>query len=155
MPLTILLCDDHTLIREGIAALLKRKRGWQVVAQAVDGEEAVRLAAEHRPDVAVLDVAMPGVNGIDAAAQIRKCSPGTKIVALSMYGDEHYLRRMLDAGADAYVLKNDAARELTAAVQAVLREETYVSAKLREQDPAQAQRSPQLDIERLTARERD
>lgn len=155
MPLTILLCDDHALIREGLAALLERKSGWQVVAQAGDGGEAVRRAGELQPDLAVLDLAMPRVSGVEAAAQIRTVSPGTRIVALSMYGDEHYRRRMLGAGAAAYVLKNDASTELVAAIEAVLRGETYVSPTLRDQAPPQPQRSVALDLGRLTARERD
>jgi DNA-binding NarL/FixJ family response regulator len=155
MPLTILLCDDHALFREGLAALLARQSGWKVVAQAGDGDEAVRLARELKPDLAVLDVSMPGVSGIDAARQIRTHSPETRIVALSMYGDEHYRRRMDDAGADAYVLKNDASAELVAAIQAVLREECYVSPTLRGQATPQPQRSAELDIESLTPRERE
>ena len=155
MPLTILLCDDHALFREGLAALLERQDGWRVVAQAGDGGEAVRLAGELRPDLAVLDVAMPGVSGIDAAAKIRETSPRTRIVALSMYGDHHYRRRMFDAGADAYVLKNDASTELVAAIQVVLRGETYVSPTLRDRPPPQPQRSIELEMERLTPRERD
>jgi DNA-binding NarL/FixJ family response regulator len=155
MQLTILLCDDHALFREGLAALLTRQPGWRVVAQAADGGEAVRLAGELQPDLAVLDVAMPGVSGIDAAAQIRKISPDSRIVALSMYGDEHYRRRMFDAGANAYVLKNDASAELVAAVQTVLRGETYVSPSLRDRAPPQPQRSAELDMGRLTPRELD
>jgi DNA-binding NarL/FixJ family response regulator len=155
MPLTILLCDDHALFREGLSALLARQPGWRVVAQAGDGDEAVRLARELKPDLAVLDVSMPGVSGIDAAREIRTHSPETRIVALSMYGDEHYRRRMDDAGADAYVLKNDASTELVAAIQAVLREESYVSPTLRGQATPQPQRSAKLDIESLTPRERE
>lgn len=155
MPLTILLCDDHALIREGLAALLSRQSGWKVIAQVGTGDEAVRLARDLEPDLAVLDVAMPGMSGIDAAHAIRALSPKTRIVALSMYGDEHYRRRMLDAGADAYVLKNDASAELVAAIHAVLRDESYVSPTTRDQAPSQPQRSVELDIETLTPRERE
>jgi DNA-binding NarL/FixJ family response regulator len=155
MPLTILLCDDHALLREGLAALLERKRGWRVVGQVGDGDEAVRIAGELKPDLAVLDVAMPGVSGVDAARQIRAVSPRTRVVALSMYGDEHYRRRMFDAGASAYVLKNDASTELVAAVLAVLRGESYVSPTLRDQALPEPQRSVELDMEKLTPRERE
>lgn len=155
MPVTILLCDDHTLVREGLAALLARQPGWQVVAQAGNGEEAVRLASELQPDLAVLDVAMPGMSGIDAAAEIRKISPGTRIVALSMYGDEHYRRRMFGAGANAYVMKNDASAELVTAAQTALGGETYVSPMLCGQGSPQSGRSVELDLENLTGRERD
>jgi DNA-binding NarL/FixJ family response regulator len=155
MSLTILLCDDYALLREGLAALLARQSGWQVVAQAGHGDEAIRLAGELQPDLAVLDVAMPGISGIDAAIQVRRISPQTRIIALSMYGDEHYRRRMIDAGAGAYVLKNDASSELVAAINAVLRDETYVSPTLRDQASPHLQRSIELDIEKLTARERE
>jgi DNA-binding NarL/FixJ family response regulator len=155
MPLTILLCDDHALIREGLAALLERNRDWKVVAQAGEGAEAVRLAGELQPALAVLDVAMPGVSGIDAAAQIRRISPDTRIVALSMYGDEHYRRRMLAAGASAYVLKNDVSTELMEAIKAVLQGETYISPRLRDQAPPQPQRAAEMDLDKLSPRERE
>jgi DNA-binding NarL/FixJ family response regulator len=151
MPLTFLLCDDHALFREGLAALLERQPGWRVIAHAADGDEARRLATEHQPDVAVLDVSMPGMDGVTAAAHIRDSSPEIDIIALSMYGDEHYRRRMFDAGAKAYVMKRDASVELVTAVQAVLRGETYLSPTL--SDPGQRPRSVEVDIRQLTSRE--
>lgn len=151
MPLTFLLCDDHALFREGLAALLERQPGWRVIAHAADGDEARRLATEHQPDVAVLDVSMPGMDGVTAAARIRDSSPEIDIIALSMYGDEHYRRRMFDAGAKAYVMKRDASVELVTAVQAVLRGETYLSPTL--SDPGQRPRSVEVDIRQLTSRE--
>jgi len=105
MTLSLILCDDHTLFREGLASLIAREPGWQVLAQAADGAEAVRLATELRPDVAVLDLAMPGMNGIEAAALIRVAAPATCIVAVSMYADAHYLQRMLAAGARVGLMK--------------------------------------------------
>jgi DNA-binding NarL/FixJ family response regulator len=153
MPLTFLLCDDHALFREGLAALLERQPGWRVIAHAADGDEARRLATEQQPDVAVLDVSMPGMDGITAAARIRDSSPEIDIIALSMYGDEHYRRRMFDAGAKAYVMKRDASVELVTAVQAVLRGETYLSPTL--SDAGQRHRSVEVDIRQLTSRERE
>jgi DNA-binding NarL/FixJ family response regulator len=155
MPLTILLCDDHALFREGLSVLLARQPDWRIVAQAADGAEAVRLAGTLKPDLAVLDVAMPGINGIDAAAGIRRVSKDTRIIAVSMYGAEQYRQRMFDAGASAYVLKNDAGADLVAAIEAVLRGETYISARLRDSPPPEPQRSAEVDLERLTARERE
>jgi DNA-binding NarL/FixJ family response regulator len=154
MSLRILLCDDHVLVREGVAMLLSRQPGWQVVAQVGDGAEAVRRCGELTPDVAVVDVAMPGVSGIEAALGIRACSPGTRIVALSMYGDGHYRRRMLAAGATGYVLKNEAAVELVSAIRTVLSGQTYLSPALRDRDgdPAPA-RCASLELEKLTPRE--
>ena len=107
--------------------LIERQPGWRVVAQAGDGSEAVRLAKELKPDLAVLDVAMPEGGGIDAASAIQAACPDTVIIALSMYGEEHYRRMMFRAGARAYVLKNQAGAELVAAIQSVLAGETYVS----------------------------
>jgi two-component system response regulator NreC len=154
MPLTILICDDHALFREGLSALLTRQPEWKVIAEAADGAEAIGLAREHRPDLAVLDVAMPGVGGVEAAEGIRLASPGTRVLAVSMYGDAHYRKRMLAAGARAYVLKNDASAELIAAIQAVVRGETYISPALSaEQPPFGPARSAALDLTALTARE--
>ena len=118
MTLSLILCDDHTLFREGLASLITREPGWQVLAQAADGAEAVHLATALRPDVAVVDLAMPGMNGIDAAASIRVAAPATCIVAVSMYADAHYLQRMMAAGARAYVLKNEAGADLIQAIRA-------------------------------------
>ena len=153
--LTLLLCDDHTLFREALAVLLEQRAGWRVIGQAGDGDEAVRLAVDLTPDVAVLDIAMPGVSGIDAAQRIRDARPGVHIVALSMYGDDYYRQRMLCAGAQAFVLKNEAGGELIQAIEAVLRGETYVSAALREGTAPQSQCSGQLAQVKLTPRECD
>lgn len=155
MSLTILLCDDHALFREGLSALLVRQPDWRVVAETADGAEAVRLAGKLKPDLVVLDVAMPGVSGVETAADIRRVSPGTHIVAVSMYGAEQYRQGMFEAGAAAYVLKGDASSELLAAIEAVLRGEHYVSRSLQDRAPPEPQRSAKLDVERLTARELD
>lgn len=159
MTLTLLLCDDHRLFREGLAVLLQQEPGWTVIAQAGDGEEAIRLAGELEPDLAVLDVAMPGLGGIEAAEAIRIRSPRTRIVAVSMYGDLHYRKRMLAAGAVAYVLKNEAGADLIAAIHAVLRGETFISPSLaspsQRWDALRSERCPDLDQAALTGRERE
>lgn len=155
MPATLLLCDDHTLVREGLAALLRQRTDWTVVAEAADGSEAVALAARLKPDVAVLDVAMPGMSGMEAAAAIRAVAPATRIVALSMFGDALYRRGMFEAGALAYVLKNKAAGDLLAAIDAALRGETYVSPALAEPAPRPEPRADDSDSIELSARERD
>jgi len=154
MQRRFLLCDDHTLFREGLAALLERKPEWQVVAQAANGEEAVRLAAKHKPDVIIMDVSMPCLDGIAATARIRDAFPKIRIIALSMYGGEHYRRRMLDAGAKAYVLKSNASVELVAAVNAVLSNEIYISPQL-QVSKAPQQRRIDKDIAQLSAQERE
>jgi DNA-binding NarL/FixJ family response regulator len=153
--LTLLVCDDHRLFREGLSALIARVPGWRVVAEAADGAEAVTLAAEHRPDVAVLDVAMPGVGGIEAAAEIRKLSPRTRIVALSMYADDFYLKRMLSAGASAYVLKNEASADLIRAIEAVMEGKTFVSPALAHTEGEGVARNADLDLGLLSERERE
>jgi DNA-binding NarL/FixJ family response regulator len=135
MSATLLLCDDHTLVREGLAALLRQRTDWSVVAETGDGREAVELAFRLQPDVAVLDVAMPGMSGPETAAAIRAVAPRTRIVALSMFGDALNRRGMFEAGALAYVLKNRAAADLIAAVDAALRGEAYTSPALAEPPP--------------------
>ncbi len=164
MTLTLLLCDDHRLFREGLAALLRQQPGWEVVGEAADGDEAIRLATELRPSIAVLDIGMPGKSGIDTAAAIREHAPGTRVVALSMHSDPHSRERMLAAGACAYVIKNEASAELVAAIQAAMRGETFISPLL--QRPAALDRSARErtgatehlaapDPDRLSPRERE
>jgi DNA-binding NarL/FixJ family response regulator len=158
-----LLCDDHALFREGLTALLERTSERQVVGTAATGGEAVRLAEELTPDVVVLDVGLPDITGVDAACAIQSAAPGCAVVALSMYADGHYVKRMLEAGALAYVLKNDVSGELLQAIAAATRGERYLSRTLRAApDPvsedAQATplgRCPEMDRELLTGRERE
>jgi DNA-binding NarL/FixJ family response regulator len=154
-PTTFLLCDDHTLLLEGLTALMEREPGWRVVAQTSDGAEAVRLAGELTPDVALIDVAMPGMNGMETAAGIRMASPATRIVALSMYADDHYLQRMLAAGARAYVLKGEASTDLFNAIRAVLQGETFVSPSLSQDGRRAVQRAAEVDQASLSDRERE
>jgi two-component system response regulator NreC len=118
-PLRILLADDHAVVRKGLRYLLEGQANHTVVAEAADGREAVRLCAELKPDVAVMDVAMPGLNGIDAAAQIVKANPSIAVVILSMHSDESYILRALSAGARGYLLKDSAEEDLLRAVETV------------------------------------
>jgi DNA-binding NarL/FixJ family response regulator len=155
MQVTFLLCDDHALFREGLVLLIERQPGWQVVAQAGDGNEAVRLTQELKPDLAVLDVAMPEVSGIDAAKAIHAACPDTTIIALSMYGSEHYQKLMFNAGARAYVLKSQAGAELCEAIRVALRGEIYISPSLRVREPLQPQQCADQDLAKLTLRERE
>lgn len=155
MTATLLLCDDHTLVREGLAALLLQRTDWSVIAEAADGLEAVELAVRLRPDVAVLDVALPKMSGVEAAAAIRAAVPTTRIVALSMYGDVTYQRGMFDAGALAYVLKNKAASDLVAAIDAALRGESYLSPTLAEPSQPNDQSGAEAAPVELSRRERD
>lgn len=153
MTVTVLLADDHLLFRQGLAMLVREHSEWRVVGEAGNGEEAVTLAATHRPRIAVLDVEMPGMNGIEAARRIRQVSPETRMIALSMYGDAHYQQRMFEAGASAYVLKSEAIDDLVAAIEAVLRGERFVSPAVARQAPVFEKRSANLDKQSLSERE--
>jgi len=152
---TILLADDHALFRQGLAALLREQEDWQVVAEAGSGEDAARLAAEWKPQLAVIDVEMPGIGGIEAVQRIRVVSSQTRIVALSMYADAFYQDRMREAGASAYVLKNEAIDQLVAAVRAVLRGDRHFPPANGLQGSAAAKRSARIDKDELSARERE
>jgi len=115
----ILLADDHVLVREGTRELLEREEDLEVVAEAGDGEEAVRLAASQRPDVALVDIAMPRLNGIEATKQIKTLHPATAVLILTAYDDDQYVFALLEAGAAGYLLKNVRGRDLIEAVRAV------------------------------------
>ena len=130
MKMLILLADDHKLVCEGLRSLLDREPDMEVVGQAHDGRSAVRLAGELAPHVVVLDVAMPDLNGIDAARQIVKNTPGTKVLALSMHSDRRYVSEMLLAGASGYLLKDCALEELARAIRAVCGGERYLSPRI-------------------------
>ena len=123
----ILLADDHTIVRGGLRMLLEREPGFSVVAEAADGREAIELVESRMPDVAVLDVAMPNLNGIEAARQITARHPGIPVVILSMHSDEGYVLRALKAGARGYLLKDAPETDLIAAIRAVHRGEAYFS----------------------------
>jgi len=126
-PIRILLADDHGLVRAGIRALLQNIANVQVIAEASDGYQAVQLVAEQHPDIAMLDVAMKGMNGIEATARILKEFPHTRVIILSVHANEEYVRQALRAGARGYLLKDAAVAELELAVNAVVHGETYLS----------------------------
>lgn len=125
--LKILLGDDHAVLRHGLRRILEDRPGWHVVAEAANGRDAVREALDLRPDVAVLDVAMPQLNGIEATRQITRRAPDVKVLVLSMHGDEAYVTQAVKAGAKGYVLKESASAELIDAVSAVAAGGTYYS----------------------------
>jgi DNA-binding NarL/FixJ family response regulator len=125
--LRVLLVDDHALVRAGMRSLLREIEGVEVVAEASDGAEALRLAARENPDVILLDIAMKGMNGLDAAARLREQQPGAKVIVLSMHTSEEYVLLALRAGAAGYLIKDSATSELELALKAVARGETYLS----------------------------
>ena len=123
----VLLADDHTILRDGIRALLEKEADMQVIGEAEDGFAAVKLATQLEPDVVVLDIAMPRLNGLEATRQIRRSLPRTRVLVLTMHDDEEYIRQVLAAGALGYVLKDAAARDLLGAIRAVARGEAVLS----------------------------
>jgi len=127
MPLRLLLADDHTLMRQGLRHILESNSELDVVAEASSGIDAVELAREHKPDVAIVDIAMKELNGIEAKAQILIHSPHTAVLILSMYSDERYVLRAVKAGARGYVLKNSAGEELIRAIYAVQKGTAFFS----------------------------
>lgn len=132
-PLRLLLADDHTLVRAGLRALLDGIDGVTVVAEADNGEQAVALAAEQRPDIALLDITMPGMNGLAAAERILREQPGVRVLILSMHAGEEYVSQALKLGVSGYLLKDAATLELQAALEAVSAGATYLSPRLTSQ----------------------
>ena len=146
------------MVRQGLRKVLEERPEWQVVAEAGDGHEAVRLAELHKPDVAVLDVAMPLLNGIEATRRIAKRVPHTRILVLSMYSDEAYVTQMMKAGATGYLLKDSAGVDLLEAVQAVAQGKSYFSpavARLMLDDYARQRGTDDDRYESLSDRERE
>ena len=156
----ILLADDHTVMRAGLRLLLERHETFEVIGEAADGREAVQIAAEQKPAVVVMDVAMPHLNGVEAARQILSRNPDIAIVMLSMHSDESYVLRSLKAGARAYLLKDSAEADLIAAIQAITEGRSFFSpgvrALLKEDYIYRLQKFGADDTyELLTARERE
>jgi DNA-binding NarL/FixJ family response regulator len=128
--LRILVADDHALMRRGICGTLEIQHGWTVVGEAGTGREAVEQAKRLKPDVAVLDVTMPELDGIEATRQLREAAPDTKILILTMHESRQMVRRLLEAGASGYVLKSDFPRSLVRAVRSVSRDKRFLSSKV-------------------------
>ena len=126
----VLLADDHTLVRAGIRSLLESVPDVLVVAETGDGREALEGIARHRPDIALLDISMPGLNGLEVARRVSQESPRTRVIVLSMHADATYVRQALRAGVAGYLLKGAAVSELPLALGAVMRGETYLTPKV-------------------------
>lgn len=156
----ILLADDHNIIRDGMRLLLERQAGFAVVGEAADGREVVQLAQEQTPDVVVMDIAMPNMNGIEATRRIVERRPEIGVVILSMHYDESYVIRSLKAGARAYLLKDAVKTELIAAIQAVVQGRSFFSPKISrilQEDFVQllGRRGAEDSYDLLTERERE
>jgi len=132
MSIKVLLVDDHKIVREGFKALLEKQSDIEVVAEAADGCTAVKLAQELSPDVVVMDIAMPDLNGIEATKKIKELGLDIKVVALSIHSSDRFINEMFDAGATGYLLKNCAFQELTQAIRTVAESKTYLSREMEE-----------------------
>jgi DNA-binding NarL/FixJ family response regulator len=129
-PVSILIADDHELVRKGIRTVLESRPGWQVVAEASDGREAVKKTQETKPNVAILDISMPQLNGLEATRQIAKEAPHTKVLILTVHDADPFIQQILEAGARGYLLKSDASPDLVSAVDAILRNKTFFTPKV-------------------------
>lgn len=156
-PIRVLVADDHAIVRTGIRHVLENQPGFAVAGEASNGAEALALAAELRPDVAVIDISMPGISGLDTAAELRRQSPDTRVLILSMYDNTEYVREALRAGVHGYLLKDSAAAELGEAIRSVCRGEAYFSPTVARQLGAAVRGdvgAPDSALALLTARER-
>jgi DNA-binding NarL/FixJ family response regulator len=156
MTISVLLADDHSILRDGLAALLETQEGISVAGHASDGREAVRKAAELKPDVIIMDIVMPELDGIEATHLIQRASPLTRVVILSMYSTTEHIFRALQAGAKGYLLKESAGAELVAAVRTVHAGRRFLSQKITESvvDDYVRQHVPTDPLGTLSSRER-
>lgn len=157
----ILVVDDHDVVRRGLKSILEAHSGWQIAAEAANGRNAVSRAEELKPDVVVMDISMPDMNGLEAARQIKKICPKTEIVMLSVHFSDQLVNEIVNAGARGYILKSDAERDLVIAVEAVANRRSYFTAQASEmlmdgfRQRGEAPRQTVLTRDRLTGRERE
>ncbi len=130
MSIKILIADDHQIIRDGLASLLEKQKDMRVIGQAANGRKALRMAVELKPDIVVMDISMPNLNGMEATRQLFNECPETRVIALSMHSDKRFVAGMLKAGARGYLLKNSAFDELIKAAHSVMAGEIYLSPKI-------------------------
>jgi DNA-binding NarL/FixJ family response regulator len=157
-PIRVLIADDHALVRAGFGAYLQQLSGVQVVGQAEDGREAVRLTRHCRPDIVLMDISMPGMNGLEAVSRLTRCSPGLRVIILSMHTDRKRVRWALRAGAAGYLSKDSGTAELELALEAVASGGTYLSPAVSTHvvEDYQRREDDALDpLERLTPRQRE
>ena len=126
-PIRILLADDHTIVRQGLARLLEEQPDLKIVGEAINGQAAVDKALELVPDIIIMDIAMPLLNGIEAAKRVRKSLPDCKILILSMYSHEHYIHQLLETGISGYLLKDSSGQDIIKAIKAAMKNETFLS----------------------------
>ena len=151
-PIRVIIAEDHTLVREGTLEILEREQDIQVVGEAARGDDAVRQALEHNPDVLLMDMRMPGMNGIEATREVSAQAPSVKVLILSAHEDEDYVREALAVGASGYLLKTAPGRELVEGIRAVASGSTILSPELTRK-LAQARLEPARASDRLSSRE--
>jgi two-component system response regulator NreC len=154
MPIRVILADDHTLVRQGLRSLLERE-GIQVVGEAQDGQELLQLAGKHSPDVAVIDIGMPLLNGLDAARELKRAAPKTKAILLTRHDEDEYLIEALRAGAKGYLLKNQAVSDLVHAIHLVCRGQIYLSPGMSTVVVGAYLSKAELPVDPITSRERE
>jgi DNA-binding NarL/FixJ family response regulator len=159
----LLIADDHEIVRRGLRTVLETRQGWEVVAEACDGREALEKAEALNPHVTILDISMPSMNGLEAARQIKKRVPDTKILVLSVHDSDPLIQRVLETGARGYLLKSDAARDLVTAVDALLCNKTFFTRRVEQvvlegylgKTASHVEDGREADALRLTARQRE
>jgi len=156
-PARIVIADDHELVRKGLAAVIHEVEAWKVVAEASNGRQAVEQVAAHKPDIAIMDLTMPELNGLEATRQILADGPQTRVLILTAHESEQLIREVLGAGAQGYVLKSDAGRALVSAVDALLEGGTFFTSKVARMVLEGYLRNPNETqaIQTLSARERE
>lgn len=161
MAFRIFIADDHEVVRKGLISLLEAQTDWEVCGEAADGREAVEKAQELKPDIIILDIGMPSLNGLEATRQILKLNPDAKILVLTLHDSDSVVREVLNAGARGFLLKSDAARDLVAAAEALRRDKTYFTSKVAAMvlegylKGGVAPSAAQVGRNRLTPRERE
>jgi len=160
-PLRILIADDHDLLRRGVRTLLQSHEGWEICGEASTGREAVIQAEELKPDIAILDISMPDRNGVEAARRIRKASPNTEVLVLSMHYSDQLIREIVEAGVRGYIVKSDSDRDLTIAVEALSKHKPFFTPHATEvilskfNSGGSVTEIPESVRDRLTSRERE
>ena len=159
--LRILIADDHDLMRRGIKTLLQCHSGWDICGEAKTGREAITKAEELKPDILILDIGMPDLNGVDAARRVRKVSPSTEILILSVHYSDQLIREIVDAGIRGYIVKSDSDRDLIIAVETLANHKPFFTPYVTEvilgnlNSGGPVKETPELIRERLTSRERE
>ncbi len=160
-PLRILIADDHDLVRRGVKALLQSRADWQICGEANTGREAVLKAEELKPDIVILDISMPDLNGLDAARRIRKASASTEVLILSMHYSDQLIREIVDAGVRGYIVKSDSDRDLIIAVETLAKHQPFFTPLATEvilsnfNAGGPVTKAPESIRDRLTSRERE